>query len=324
MCEIYKKMGSVFTNPSPIEGGGLYVDVPLVGATNIAVFTVMLILALTLALSEILNLHFPYSKFAAPEAIEQLPGQRVRNLFGTRISSRKGMFLIYIVPLITYLVVWGILASENMRVFGQVAPSPAYSIILLVGWCLSFSKRLFEVLFIHIYSANIPLASALMISSAYSLVGLGPLAYANQVVGYSPFSPETIVKDVICFILFFIGITVNAFSHYQLRLARMRKASIDSAVTTGTKQYLAPADIGILFRIFICPHYVFEIIMFDAWCLFGATSVHYMFAAGVTCYLGFRTRSTFKWYQEKGLLNPRRSGNQNTSLLTSAAKVGDV
>lgn len=295
-------------------------DVGLATPDNVAVFAVLLSLLLSMVITEWMSIHAPYSKFAKPEAIEALPIKPLQKLFNARMGSRLGFFLLYFFPLVFYLIIWGVFAARNLQTIGSVAPSPGYSVILLVGWCISFAKRCFEVLFVHVYSGDIPVASTVVIAVAYSGAGLAALFFSNQVVGYVPFSPQTIAKDIICFIFYFVGITVNATAHLQLRFARTKRGDAGQG---SEKKYLSPSEIGLLFRIFICPHYVFEVLLFIGWGMFGATSVHYMTCIGMLAYLSSRTRATYKWYAQKGLL--RSSGSQNkTSLLSSAAQVGDA
>ena len=302
-------MGQAPLTPTGIQGGGMYVDVKLDTALNIGLFAFVLPVFTVMATSEYLHLHIPYSKFASEDMIQELPGNAMRKAFQAQIASRTGMFFIYIVPLLSYVILWAVYAGQNMARFGQVAPSPTYSILLFVGWMMSFSKRVFEVLFVHIYSGTIPIASSISISLGYSAAGLVTCVFANQVVGYDVFGPQTVVKDVICILFFLVGIIVNFIAHYQLRLARLRPSEEGKP-----KRYMAPGEIGWLFKVFICPHYVFEIIMFAAWCIFGATCVHYCVGVGVAGYLSGRTRSTYKWYQSKGLIGSGAVSNENKEL----------
>jgi hypothetical protein len=304
-------MGVSFSGgPTPVVAGGLYVDIKLNTPLNVAIFAILLLLLSSIVATELLNIHVPYSKFAQEDAIRELPAQFLRRAFSAQMSSRKGFFILYFLPLISYVILWAIFAADNMRLFGQVAPSQTYSVLLFVGWCLTFGKRCYEVLFVHIYSGAIPIISTVLIAVGYSSAGLVTCAFANQVFGYQAFGATTVVKDSLCVIFFVIGIVVNFISHYQLRLARLRVSESNPA---NGKRYLSPAEIGWLFKIFICPHYVFETVMFVAWSVFGATSVHYMTAITVSCYLGLRTRATYKWYVKKGLMGDRT--HQKTGLL---------
>ena len=306
---------------TPISVGGLYVDVPLDNSLNIAILVTLVVLLASIVATELFNIHVPYSKFAQDDAIKELPAQMLRNVFHMQINSRVGFFILYFVPLVSYIVLWIILASQNLDSIGSVAPSPTYSILLFAGWCATFGKRCLEVLFVHIYSGTIPVLSVLLIAIGYSGAGLVACAFSNQVIGYNAFDNnqnDTMVKDVICVIFFILGITVNFIAHYQLRVARLisHNNNNNSNRQHHEQKYLSPSEIGWLFKVFICPHYVFETIMFVAWSVFGATCAHYSIAIGVILYLGLRLRATYKWYVKQGLIETRR-GSQQAMLLAS-------
>jgi len=305
------KMGNVFVVPTPIDAGGLFVNVGLASQANVAVFSTLLILFSLTVVAEAL-LHIPYSKFAKEDALKEMPIGGLKSVFNKQLSGRTAFFICYLAPLLSYIIMWGSFARQNMSAIGLVAPSPGYSIALFVFWLLAFGKRCFEVLFIHIFSGNMPVMSCFLISLAYSLAGLACCFFSNQVVGYELFGQETKAKDVISFILFFVGISVNGLAHYQLRLVRLKQMD-----ETSNKRYYSPDEIGVLFRVLICPHYVFEITVFAGMCLLGATSVHYVTFFTVLLYLGSRIRATREWYKKKGLLGKRNS--QKSSLLSSTA-----
>jgi hypothetical protein len=296
---------------TPVLGGGMYVDVQIgASAENSVAFAFILLILVVFVGSEVTGWHVPYSKFAKEDQVNKLPLNVLQKLFAAQMGSRLGFFILYFSPIIAYIVIWSIYAGQNQSAFGQVAFSKTYSSLLFAGWLLSFSKRCLEVLFVHIYSGEIPIVSTMLIGVGYSALGLITALYTNQVIGYEAFGSRTIVKDVICIIVFFVGMTINFISHIQLRLARQRAKEM--------KRYLAPAEIGLLFRVFICPHYIFEAVGFMAWSVFGATVVHYLTGTGMLCYLSLRTRATYQWYIEKGLLNPKRkTASQKVSLLSS-------
>jgi len=297
-------MGQVYTSPTSISAGGLFVNVSLNDPRNVAVLVFMVFVGAFFALSEHFNLHMPYSKFAREDTLGEVKLQWFQKLFRARMPSRPGFFLLYFVPFVSYLVMWIAFAVQNTRVIGAIAPSPGYSIVLLVMWLSSFFKRCVEVLFVHVYSGDIPVVSSVAIALGYSTMGVLSLFYANQVVGYTAFGTDTVVKDSIAVALYVIGFLGNFYGHYQLRVSRLKKAA------DGSKRYLAPYEIGILFKWFICPHYLFEIVLFAGFALFGATTIHYIIGFGVMGYLSGRTISTYKWYASKGLL----TGSSSESL----------
>lgn len=294
-------MGLTLSNlvPTNIYAGGLYVDIRL-GATpyNTPIFGIFLAIALSIAFTEIFGIHVPYSKFAHEDAMQELPANFLKQMFRARLGARFGYFVFYFVPWLGYLIIWSAFAGENRSLFGMVAPSSTYSVLLFVGWMLTFSKRCFEVLFVHIFSGTMPLTSSVLVAIAYTGAGLACAVYANQVVGYEAFGPQTRAKDVICVICYVIGFTVNAYAHYQLRLVRLKS----NDVSADKKRYFAPEEIGILFKWFVCPHYVFEIVMFVSWSAFGATAVHWITAITIFTYLSLRTRATYQWYVKRGLI----------------------
>ena len=306
-------MGANNSSLTGIYGGGMYVDVELNVPLNAVIFSILLCLFSVMALSEVVSVHFPYSKFAKPEALGELPSTFLQKAFAIQMNSRLGMFILYFVPLLCYVIIWAVFASENVAQIGMVAPSQTYSVLLFVGWCLAFGKRCFEVLFVHVYSGKIPVLSSMMITGAYSAMGLGCAAFANQVVGYTAFDPFTRAKDICCVIFFCIGITVNFISHYQLRAVRIRQPG-ESA--DAHKKYYSPSEIGWLFKVFVCPHYIFEIVMYAAWSIFGATSVHYILGLGVFIYLSLRTRSTHKWYIDRGIVKVGVQNDPNETTLS--------
>lgn len=298
---------STLLQPTGIYAGGLFVDVKLDGEPwNGAIFGILLAITVSIAATEVLQIHVPYSKFAHDDAIKELPINCLQKVFSSKLEARFGYFLFYAIPLLSYVIIWGAYAGQNKNFFGLVAPSSTYSIVAFIGWVLSFSKRCLEVLFVHIYSGSMPVLSSVLVIIAYSAAGLACAVFSNQVVGYEAFGPTTIVKDVLCVIFFFIGYIVNAIAHYQLRLVRLRSDKQE------TKKYFAPEEIGILFKWFICPHYLFETIMFVAWSAFGATCVHWMTACTIVVYLSLRTRATYQWYKKKGLLGGPSSSKSIT------------
>jgi len=287
-------MGSAETE---ILVGGLFVDVGW-DSINIGLFSTVLFTCTGFVLYELfVGLH--YSKFAKEEAIANLPLEVLRKLVYKRIDSRLGWIIVYSTPAITYAGLFAFFAFENIEKIGKFAPSEAYSLILLIGWEMNFVKRCLESAFLHIYSDTVPVFTVVLVAFGYSHVGLLSLFWSNQVEGYEiSTDSDTFTKSIICIVGFCVGMSVNFYSHVRLRNIRAKNQS-----PVQEKKYYSLEELGCLFQAFICPHYVFEILHFLSWGFFGGTVAHYLSAGTVFFYLSLRTRSTYQWYKEKGLIH---------------------
>ena len=107
-------MGSSFSQITTIEGNGMYVQLQFTPG-NIAVLTVLCILLASFVLSEVFDFRVPYSKFAHEDMIQQLPVNAAKKLFRFQITNRFGWLLCYFAPLSSYIILWAIFASENMK-----------------------------------------------------------------------------------------------------------------------------------------------------------------------------------------------------------------
>ena len=81
-----------------ILAGGLYVDVGWATAT-IVLFVLLTFLLASVVILEFINIHLPYSKFATEDELKQNPLQMI---FGKRVSSKAGFFILYFLPFISY------------------------------------------------------------------------------------------------------------------------------------------------------------------------------------------------------------------------------
>lgn len=88
-------------------------------------------------------------------------------------------------------------------------------------------------------------------------------------------------------VLFLVGIIGNFYHHYLLSKLREK----------GDKRYKIPK--GGLFRLVICPHYLFEIIGFIGVSLISQTMYAFSFATSTVFYLMGRSNATRRWYLSK-------------------------
>lgn len=88
-------------------------------------------------------------------------------------------------------------------------------------------------------------------------------------------------------VMFIVGIVGN-FYHHTL-LSKLRK--------NNEKEYKIP--MGGLFKLVICPHYFFEIMIFFGFSFISQTPLAFACALGDSCYLIARSYETKKWYVNK-------------------------
>lgn len=159
--------------------------------------------------------------------------------------------------------------------------------VVLVAAMLAihFVKRVLETLFVHKYSGgSIALQETATISTSYTLQTFF-LIYAQLLsAGMAVPFPQL---QWLGFALFAIGIAGNAYHHWML--ANLRKG--------GDRKYIVPT--GGLFGVFVCPHYIFEIVDFVGIALVSQTFFGWCLAWFVLCYLTGRSFSTKQWYRKK-------------------------
>ncbi|KAL2334922.1 hypothetical protein Fmac_016135 [Flemingia macrophylla] len=214
--------------------------------------------------SEIRGKHLNYSKFwnANPTGKRQI-----------RLSSKTGMLMLYTPAFLAGLASFWIFPREGIR-----------STFLQAAVTLHFFKRVFEVLFIHKYSSGMLLDSAIPISLSYFL-SAATMTYAQHLTHGLPEPPINLFYPGI--VLFVVGIIGNFYHHYLLSILR----------GNGEKEYKIPK--GGLFDLVICPHYLFEIIIFYGISFISQTLYAFSFTLGTTFYLMGRSYVTRKWYLSK-------------------------
>ncbi|MEN9564751.1 MAG: hypothetical protein RIR73_2995 [Chloroflexota bacterium] len=189
---------------------------------------------------------------------------------GKGIPGRVGMAILYFLPgLAITLVAWNYLPTASLV---------QWAVYLAVA--LHFAKRVFESLFIHKYAGKIDLFTTFMIAGFYSLAA-GMIGWLNN----NPL-PAPDVWFYIGIGLYIIGMAGN-FYHHKL-LADLRKNSLD---------YFIPK--GGLFEVVVCPHYLFEIIIWLGIALLSRHLLAWIVLLFIVLYLITRSWRALAWYREK-------------------------
>lgn len=193
------------------------------------------------------------------------------------LDSQKGMFIIYFLPLLTYLYFY--FKTPNL--------DSLYHQLIFLAVTLHFAKRCLEVLFLHKYSGKISLITTVFITWAYSSIAYSIHESVNTLT-----RPEMLATGVntslyLGFAVFLLGQISNLYHHILLRKLR----------NEATKEYKIPE--GGLFSYVNCPHYLSEIV---AW-IGIAIMTKYLIVFGLTfvmaSYLVGRSLNTTRWYKEK-------------------------
>ncbi|KAH7536859.1 hypothetical protein FEM48_Zijuj03G0030900 [Ziziphus jujuba var. spinosa] len=191
------------------------------------------------------------------------------NLRGTREKEYKipkGAFLVAFTSLLFF-------SNGDIRV-----------LLLKYALALHFFKRIFEVLFVHRFSGQMVVDSAIVISLTYfsSTATMIYTQHLTQVLQGPP-----IDLKYIGVLLFLTGICGNFYHHYLLSQLRGK----------GEKEYKIPK--GGLFGLVIGPHYLFKIIAFVRVSFISQTVYAFCFTIGTLFYLMGRSYATRRWYLSK-------------------------
>ncbi|XP_073158282.1 uncharacterized protein [Henckelia pumila] len=191
----------------------------------------------------------------------------------SKIPSKKGMFLVYTPAFLAGFASLFLFPDGDFR-------------FTLLRLCVTthFFKRVLEVLFVHRFSGWMDLEAAITISLSYFLSST-TIIYAQHLTQGLP-EPEFDLKYV-GILLFLLGISGNLYHHYLLSKLR----------SEGEKQYKIPR--GGLFNKVICPHYLFEIVVFLGISCVSQTLYSCALASGISFYLMGRSYATKKWYESK-------------------------
>ncbi|KFK25833.1 hypothetical protein AALP_AA8G168100 [Arabis alpina] len=223
--------------------------------------------------SEIKGNHLKYSKFNNASSSPQTQPQK--QSFGT-ISSRTGMLWLYTPAFLAASASFFVLPSDDLRF-----------LLVKSALALHFFKRVLEVLFIHKYSGGMAVDSAFVITSSYFSSTVLMLYSQNFTLGLT--EPGFDMK-FLGIVMFVVGIVGNLYHH--ILLAKLRKEEDGKK-----KEYKIPK--GGLFDTIICPHYLFEIIVFWSFFMVSQTIYSLSFAMGTTLYLVGRSYATRRWYLSK-------------------------
>ncbi|XP_065871547.1 steroid 5-alpha-reductase DET2-like [Euphorbia lathyris] len=232
-----------------------------------AMSVVSLVSLANAGLSEIRGNSMKYSKF--------FNETEKKNKKIHKVSGRNGMLIAYTPAFMSAVASFAIFPDEGVRA-------------LLVKSALTFHffKRILEVVFIHKYSGGMEVETAIPISLSY-LISAVTMVFAQHLTqGYA--GPE-IDMSYPGIVVFLIGMSGNLYHHYLLSKLRSDKDK--------DKEYKVPR--GGLFKLVICPHYMFEIIGFWGVSFMSQTLYAFCFTLGTTLYLMGRSYATRRWYLSK-------------------------
>ncbi|GJN24575.1 hypothetical protein PR202_gb12324 [Eleusine coracana subsp. coracana] len=238
-----------------------------------AMSAVSLVSMANAGLAELRGQHMAYSKFWHVMAGGGGGG-------GALLPSRVGMLVAYAPALVA--------AAASFAMPDVVDGARAQ--ILSAALAVHFLKRVLEVLFVHRYSGNMPLATAATISISY-LLGTVNLIYALHLSRDLPAPAIDLLYPGV--IVFTIGVAGNLYHHYLL--SRLRASGTGGG--SDNKGYKIPT--GGLFELVTCPHYLFEIIGFFGFTMISQTVYALAYASGTAMYLAGRSCATRRWYESK-------------------------
>ncbi|TMW97740.1 hypothetical protein EJD97_005038 [Solanum chilense] len=222
--------------------------------------------------SEIKGKHMQYSKFFGTIENEN-DEKKKKKKKKAKIESKLGMILLYGPSFLGGISSFAIFPNGDLR-FALVCSALS----------IHFFKRLFEVLFVHKYSGSMDVEDAIAISLSYFLSTI-TMIYCQHLS--QDFQEPSIDLKYGGYIIFLVGIIGNFYHH--ILLSKLR--------TKGEKEYKIPQ--GGLFDFAICPHYLFEILIFVGISCTSQTLYAISFTLGTTFYLMGRSIATRRWYQSK-------------------------
>ncbi|XP_060675771.1 uncharacterized protein LOC107413006 [Ziziphus jujuba] len=222
-------------------------------------------------ISEMVGKHLNYLKFWNVTYYENNSHQRPTKQL--RVSGRTGMLFLYTPSFLVAFTSLLFFSNGDIRV-----------LLLKYALALHFFKRIFEVLFVHRFSGQMVVDSAIVISLTYfsSTATMIYTQHLTQVLQGPP-----IDLKYIGVLLFLTGICGNFYHHYLLSQLRGK----------GEKEYKIPK--GGLFGLVIGPHYLFKIIAFVRVSFISQTVYAFCFTIGTLFYLMGRSYATRRWYLSK-------------------------
>ncbi|KAL7584197.1 steroid 5-alpha-reductase DET2 [Lactuca sativa] len=238
-------------------------DEPSVWVTATTVAT--LLSTVYLGFAELIGNHLQYSKFSNSNNSDKKQG--------IKLSSRTGFLILYTPAFLAGVVSFFVFPGGGIRF-----------LLLKFAVTFHFFKRDFEVLFVHKYSGGMILGSTILISIFYFAAAVSMIVVHYLSLGLP--DPSIDLK-YIGLIMFVVGIFGN-FYHHNL-LSKLRKDK--------DKGYKIPN--GGLFNLVICPHYLFEIMIFVGLSFISQTPLAFACTFGDSMYLIARSYETRKWYVNK-------------------------
>ncbi|KAI8370032.1 3-oxo-5-alpha-steroid 4-dehydrogenase-domain-containing protein [Choanephora cucurbitarum] len=202
--------------------------------------------------------------------------------FGSRkldtIPSKKAMICIYLPSVIICLLV------KRPSFYNW---QTHFDIIHLMS-LFHFSKRVFEVCFVHVYKSTTNAETMLSVMITYTLTTLLDLLMTQQM-------PDDVFSDsltTVGIIIFVLGEFINGYHHWLLRKMRTKKDSATQQELSSS--YSLPQ--GGLFNHVIAPHYFGEQLSFLGFILVSQNVVSLTLKAFPFIYLSIRARKTREWY----------------------------
>lgn len=186
------------------------------------------------------------------------------------IPTRLGMFILYFSPIVTLFF--------TVKDYGSSANLIQWIVIGSIG--LHFSKRVLESLFLHKYSGPTGFATTIAIAFFYSFAAFF-ISWLNI-----KSIPKIDIWFILGIILYIIG-NVGNFIHHKI-LVDLRKDSMEYFIPTGG-----------LFKVVVCPHYLFEVFTWSGIFLFSRHFGALLVLLMIIAYLSARSLKTLKWYKEK-------------------------
>ncbi|KAL6880191.1 hypothetical protein ACP4OV_011756 [Aristida adscensionis] len=254
---------------------------PLASPLAAAVSAAALAAAASMGLSELRGDNLAYSKFWHA-AVGGDRGRQRRGGGGgdggalRLLPSRGAMVVAYGPALVAALASFAVPGAVDGR----------RAIVLSAALALHFLKRILESFFIHRYSGCVPLATALLVGSGYLFNTVAMIHVQHLSHNLPNPSIDLLYPGML---VFAVGITGNFYHHCLL--SRLRGGGDND------KQYKIPR--GGLFELVICPHYLFEIIVFFGFAMISQTVFGLAVALGTAAYLTGRSCATRRWYASK-------------------------
>ncbi|GMG99507.1 hypothetical protein Nepgr_001347 [Nepenthes gracilis] len=226
---------------------------------------------LYIGFNEIIGKHLQYSKLFNTKIYRS--GDQSEAKQPITVPGRVGMLIVYTPAFLVGLASFFLLPGTGLRFF-----------LLRSGLTVNFLKRILEVLFVHKYSGRMGTEAITVITLGYFL-GAATAIY-TQHLSRDLLEPSVDLKYA-GILLFVLGITGNFYHHCVLSNLRGK----------GEKEYKIPK--GGLFNLVICPHYLFEILVFVGLSFIAQTLYSVCMAMGAALYLMGRSYATRKWYLSK-------------------------